>query len=288
MSVGSTVNEVLGGNNDYGVANPYDPNALNSALTNNNQVFGQQQSLAKALLARSQGQGPNPALDQLKQTTQQNIQGAAGMAASARGLDPAYAAKIATEAGANANQNANAEAATLGAQQEVSAEGELQNLYGTMGSQQLQQQGVINSADLGAAGINANVAQNNANNAQKTGSGVLNGAASAAASFLAKGGRIPGKAVVKGDSLKNDNVNVKASPGEIVIPRSHATPEGAKNFVQALIAHEKGKGNPKDKVKVGFAKGGAVVNAKSAYGAILSAHHDLHKRMKALESKRSA
>lgn len=58
------------------------------------------------------------------------------------------------------------------------------------------------------------------------------------------GGKVPGKAVVKGDSLKNDKIPAKLSPGEIVIPRSIAeaddAPQKAAAFVQAILAKNRG------------------------------------------------
>lgn len=51
---------------------------------------------------------------------------------------------------------------------------------------------------------------------------------------------VPGKASVKGDSLKNDKVKAMLSPGEIILPRSVTThqnaPEMAKRFVEAIMA----------------------------------------------------
>lgn len=59
---------------------------------------------------------------------------------------------------------------------------------------------------------------------------------------LKAGGPVPGKAKVKGDSLKNDNVKALLSPGEIVVPRSIAThphaPELAAKFVAATLAKQ--------------------------------------------------
>lgn len=53
------------------------------------------------------------------------------------------------------------------------------------------------------------------------------------------GGKIPGKALVKGDSPKNDTVPVMASPGEAMLPRhimeSDNPPEAAKQFVMELM-----------------------------------------------------
>jgi hypothetical protein len=60
------------------------------------------------------------------------------------------------------------------------------------------------------------------------------------------GGKVPGKASVPGDSLKNDTVPAIVSPGEIVIPRSVAqskdAPQQAAKFVGAVLArHGLGK-----------------------------------------------
>jgi hypothetical protein len=59
-------------------------------------------------------------------------------------------------------------------------------------------------------------------------------------SKLKKGGHVPGKASVRGDSEANDTVHAMLSPGEIVIPRSvinSADPaRGAAEFVQAVLA----------------------------------------------------
>lgn len=58
--------------------------------------------------------------------------------------------------------------------------------------------------------------------------------------MASKGGHVPGKAEVKGDSLRNDKVDAKLSPGEIVIPRSIAqgkdAPKKAAEFVAAILA----------------------------------------------------
>lgn len=53
---------------------------------------------------------------------------------------------------------------------------------------------------------------------------------------LSNGGTVPGNAKVPGDSLKNDVVDVKLSPGEIVVPRTVAakSPEEITSFIMAL------------------------------------------------------
>ena len=60
-----------------------------------------------------------------------------------------------------------------------------------------------------------------------------------AAMLASRGGTVPGKAKVSGDSFANDIVNAKLSPGEIVIPRSHAmNAEKAKSFIDQLMLRE--------------------------------------------------
>lgn len=56
---------------------------------------------------------------------------------------------------------------------------------------------------------------------------------------FSQGGKVPGRAEVAGDSQENDKVDVRLSPGEIVIPRSAASsPEKASQFVKDLFERE--------------------------------------------------
>jgi hypothetical protein len=56
---------------------------------------------------------------------------------------------------------------------------------------------------------------------------------------MAMGGKIPGNATTDGDHYKNDKVLIKASPGEIILPRSVTqsknAPEDAAEFVRKLL-----------------------------------------------------
>lgn len=73
--------------------------------------------------------------------------------------------------------------------------------------------------------------------------GLLNGVGGIGAAALgaAHGAVVPGKAKVPGDSKKNDTVDAKLSPGEIVVPRSKADdPKKAAEFVTAIIGKKKG------------------------------------------------
>jgi len=56
------------------------------------------------------------------------------------------------------------------------------------------------------------------------------------------GMKIPGKAAVKGDSRKNDNIPIMASPGEIIVPRTKANdPDKAAAFVKSVILKNRRK-----------------------------------------------
>lgn len=67
---------------------------------------------------------------------------------------------------------------------------------------------------------------------------------------LKSGGKVPGKAKVKGDSYKNDVVDAKVSPGEIVIPRSVIQSEdpagNAAKFVTQIINKHPGMDEEQD------------------------------------------
>lgn len=97
--------------------------------------MGQQQALINQILAQGRGEGPNPALDQLRMTTNQNANQANAIMASNRGINPALAAKLASEQVANANQQAAGQAALQSAQQQIAA----QQLGGGLLGQQIGQ-----------------------------------------------------------------------------------------------------------------------------------------------------
>lgn len=256
-------------------------------------VYNQQQNLAQALLAQSQGQGPNPAQAQLAQNTGNNVQQQAALIASQRGAsaNPALMARQAAMSGANVQQNSVGQAATLQAQQQIAAQQQLQQQYSGMAGNALQGESIqqggiaaqnqsITQGQLGAQNINANTANANADRAGKGIGGLISGVGSALAlsdggevptgiqkygggdsgdipqldkpkeekggllsSFLAKGGRVPGKPEVQGDSQKNDKVPALLSPGEVVIPRSimdaEDAPEKAAEFIKHLQKNKK-------------------------------------------------
>lgn len=244
------------------------------------QGLAAQQQLLQQLGQQAQGQGPNPALQQLANTTGQNIAQQAALQASQRGVgqNAGMIARQAAQQGGQLQQQAAGQAALLRAQQQLAA----QQALGQQAAQSVgqQQQGLqtLNAAQQGltgqALGSVANQNEVNAGAAKQStdiGGGILKGVGNAIGSALgfglfAEGGEVPqqqespmsplgqyfhnmqsggkvaGKAEVAGDSEKNDKVPAMLSPGEIVIPRSHATdPKKAAAFAAAVIARHKGK-----------------------------------------------
>ncbi len=188
---------------------------MGDALAANRGIQEQEGALASMLSAQAAGGGPNPALEQLKQTTSQNINNAAGQVASQRGINPALAARLALDAGAGANQQAAGQAATMRAQQQLGAQQQLASLLGQQGAQNAAQlntvgglQGQQNQQnialqglgqqtqaqnaglELGAQQLNAGVASQNTQVGQGILGGVLGGAG--AVLGLAGGGQIRG------------------------------------------------------------------------------------------------
>lgn len=177
---------ILGTSNDSVIRKPVNqfqatsPAEAGTISTANTQASGgagpasgtiaRQSLLSDQLQAAANGQGPNPALEQLKQTTQNNINSAAGQVASARGINPALAARMAVDSAGGANQQAAGQAATLSAEQQIAARDALARNLAATGSAQLGQQatgvqalGTAGGLNLGAQGLNANVASQNAN-----------------------------------------------------------------------------------------------------------------------------
>jgi len=294
------------------------------------QGLGQQGALSNMLMQQAQGQGPNPAQMMLNQAAGRNAKQIGALMASARGAgsNPALIAKLAGEQGANIQQQAAGQAATLGAEQQLAAQQQLAGLSAQQVAQQqaanqqnVSMQGNINAANASLAntlignrgkefgGVQQGFGTQNAINSQGTGSttdkamdaayqrqsaadmGASGGGINAASGGMigprsligqhlaklamggyARGGkvpalvspgeiylppskakevakgkaspsegqRIPGKAKVKGDSLKNDTVKKTLDEGGVVVPRSKANDyDKAAAFVKAVMAKNK-------------------------------------------------
>lgn len=228
------------------------PQDIQSAQAGLTGIQGNQQALAQALLAQSQGQGPNPAQLLMQQGMENANKQGAGMLASARGANPALTARMVGQNTASNQQHMAQNAGIMGAQQQLAAQGQLGSMYGQMGQQNLGQQNVLQNAlasqnqavtqgTIGAQNANAQVASGNAQRNAGLIGGLLNGAGAILGKSMgaAHGARIPGAANTPGDSASNDTVPAMLSPGEIVIPRSKAhDPDLAKEFIDHLMKRE--------------------------------------------------
>jgi hypothetical protein len=137
-------------------------NALQAqgGVGNQASVMGQQQALANQLAAMARGEGPNPAMAQLANTTGQNVANQAALMAGQRGAgaNAGLMARQIGQQGAAAQQQAAGQAAAMRAQQQLNAIGALQGQQGAMAnlaSQQVAQQ----QAGLGQLGNLTNAQQ---------------------------------------------------------------------------------------------------------------------------------
>lgn len=232
----------------------------------------QESALIAQLLQQSQGQGPNPALLQLKQQTDANNAAATGQIASAGGMSPALRQRQILEAQQAGNQREAGQGARLQAEQQLGAE----NMLGSNISNQRAQnnaqafpviQGVMSGASsalgqgsTGSGGggngdtalpsdadgimeyrggqVPAGYAQGGAVQMMAGGGLLQNGVSSylpMLAALLAHGGPVPGQAKVPGNSPRNDIVPAQLSPGEIVLPRTVTKAKDAPEKARAFV-----------------------------------------------------
>lgn len=91
--------------------------------------------------------------------------------------------------------------------------------------------------DTSASGGDMGNSSGGGSSSGDSGSGAASGGmAGMMGGMMYKGGKVPGKSAVEGDSPANDTVHIKVSPGEIVIPRTVVKkgPEAMHTFVDAL------------------------------------------------------
>jgi len=130
-------------------------------------AISNQQTLAQQLLNQSNGSGPNPAQSALNSSTGTNVANQAALMAGQRGAgaNPALIAKLAAEQGANTQQQAVGQSATLQAEQQLAAQKQLGELSGQQLGQAESANNAANAGAQGEQGIlqSANNANNNAN-----------------------------------------------------------------------------------------------------------------------------
>lgn len=231
------------------IAQGMGPNPAQALL---NQQTGQNNAAQASLMAGQRGVAANPALAsrQIAQMGAANQQNAVGQGAAMQAQQSLAALG---QQGQLANQMA----------------GNLLQGVGQQGQLAQQNIGTFLGANQNANQLNAGINQNNSNMMLKGLSGAGQGLASMAKmagggevpttqeeepmslmdfldsspthmtspALMARGSIVPGMAKVKGNSLKNDVVPALLSPGEIVVPRSHAKdPKKAASFARAVAA----------------------------------------------------
>ena len=203
--MGSVVNAVTGTTNNYqGATSAITHQDLSGALagsqgTINNNITAEQ-ALAAQQAAVANGTANNAAQSQYQQNVDQNAQQTAGAIASQKGINPALAARLATNQMANAGQAAAGTEATNQMTQQNTALNNQASLLNNVGTQaqannataqtaQANQNSAINTATLGKSQIDAGVAAGNQTQNAATTSGIMNGASSIMSMF-ADGGLV--------------------------------------------------------------------------------------------------
>lgn len=196
------------------------------ALGQSGRVGAQQAALAEALRAQAEGRGPSLAQMQYQQALEQTQAAIQSQLASARGLSPGQAQRIAARQQAAIGASAAGQSAQLRLQEQMAAQAALGNLLG----QQRQQELLGGQLAAGIYGTEASGAVAE--------SGLRAAASREAGAELARGAEVPGRARFRGDTRSNDTVPAMLSPGEIVLPRTVAqsedAPDKAKKFVEAI------------------------------------------------------
>ncbi len=195
-----------------------------NGLSNQSNVFNQQQGLANQLQGVIAGTGPNPAQAQLAQATGANVSNQAALMAGQRGAaaNTGLMARQAAQQGANIQQQSAGQAATMQAQQSLAAMEALRQQQGMMGNlagnqvsqtqtglQNLGQQSQGEQANLLGLTQSANAANSamNQQNAQASGNmfGNITGALGSAAQLFgggSKGGTPKTQASTYGDNIQ--------------------------------------------------------------------------------------
>lgn len=241
-------------------------NALQSqgGLGHQSSTFGQMSNTANMLGQMAQGNGPSPAQDMLRQSSDQAMKEQAGAVSSTKGLNPAMAAQMASQQGAQMQQGAANQAAQLKANQQLGAIGALQgqqaNMANLANQQVAQQQNQLNSntsaqqnayqqllnqinaqnqANVGMQGninsANSGIANTNAQGQQAMTGGLFSSAGQALFPKLAHGGMVekPRQYMAEG-GLSMPEMGAQfnaAAPNLGVLPTVQSTPSSAFNFL---------------------------------------------------------
>lgn len=189
----SFISNAFGANSGFqpGGGNAQQQQYITGANANYNQANTGLNQLAQMLQAQAAGTGPNLANQNLQNFTGQNVANQASLMAGQRGAsaNPALIARQAAQQGAGIQQQAAGQAASNVLTQQLAAQQQLGNVYGTQGSLANQnygisQGGVNQGNQIGSDNSRSNAAAN---------TGILGGVANAVGSIsglFAEGGKV--------------------------------------------------------------------------------------------------
>lgn len=236
---------------------------------------GQQQTFANYLQQQAMGTGgPNPAQMQYNENINNLAQQQAGAISSQKGINPALAARMISQQGGAAMQNAAGNAATQQAQNQLNTQGLYGNQLGTMAGQALNSQGQFLGAQTGGQNINAGVTNANSANVNKTTQGIMQGAGQAAM------------------MMSDENVKTGIHPGggEIRSFLDSVSPQGYqyKDPSMGQGEHVSVMAQDLEKTPIGQSMvvdtpQGKAVDYGKGFGAMLAAQADINARLERLE-----
>lgn len=213
-----------------------DPNAPGASLDTSN--ADEERARLGPLLAQLQQQAATGAgawESALKNNLQQSGNMAEAVGQSNTGGGYASQLRGIGEAQAGIAQRGAGQENILRAQAKTGAQDQLSGLLAAQGQGDAAQAAAQAAAAQGTSELQQTLNRQASKNTENATGAIGN--AFVGGSKMSDGGPVPGTPKVFGDDEKNDTVPAMLSPGEIVIPRSHAgSPEAAAEFVRALHA----------------------------------------------------
>lgn len=217
------------------------------------QIYGQAQN------------GNQPSIDALRSGeagAERSATALAGSGAAQNGLGYQTALQNMLNAKAGASQTEAGQENIIRAQGEQQAQNQLQGMLQGQGATDLQQAEAQQQAAAGVPMLHNTMASAADSGLRNVVSGAGQAATSVAGGLLksSKGGEVPGEPKVFGDDERNDTVDAKLSPGEIVIPRSITESPNAAELAGHFVAAVQSRH------KQHLADGGSVGSVGSAMG----------------------
>lgn len=196
--------------------------------------FNNLQTTFQGLQGVANGTGPNPAMAQYNQNVQNLAKQQSGAISSVQGISPALAARMATQQGSAAMQNAAAQGATTQAQQQLGAMGQMAGVANSQAANSVAQQSNINNVNGTMAGTVMQGQQ-----------GLIGGAMSGAgaAMGMADGGEVPSSdAFSFGAPQSKFAQYLKGAPQQdpaMATSGSGALQQGMSSMVQGALSKKK-------------------------------------------------